>query len=183
MNKQNRQQRKEQLRRTRRKIEERNLPVEPAHRPNRPRSEKERRNLVEQRIQEAMAEGAFDNLPGKGKPLNLNKNPFMESGQALAFGLLQKNGFAPEWIERDKEIRRDLADARRELRAAWRKHCQDRSQTGEAAWQTAIRHFEEKLLKLNRNIDNFNLIVPAVRGQRARLGLATELARLHKETE
>ena len=28
--------------------------------------------LVEEKIREAMAEGEFDNLPGKGKPINLD---------------------------------------------------------------------------------------------------------------
>lgn len=33
-------------------------------------------NIAERKIREAMAEGAFDNLKGKGHPLDLEENPF-----------------------------------------------------------------------------------------------------------
>src|SRR5690606_37251344 len=35
------------------------------------------RRRAEERILEAMAQGAFDNLPGKGRPLDLRENPFV----------------------------------------------------------------------------------------------------------
>ncbi len=180
MTKRNKEQR-EQLKQTQAKLEEHRLSIPPAHRSNRPRPEKERRNLVEQRIQEAMVEGAFDNLPGKGKPLNLKKNPYADPGQDLAFSLLRNNGFAPEWIERDKEIRRELAEARNRLRAAWQKR--RGNPAGDTAWQTAVDRFEASLHKLNQKIADFNLIVPAARGQRPRLRLARELRRIQEEIE
>jgi DnaJ family protein C protein 28 len=136
---------------------------------------------VENRIQEAMQSGAFDDLRGKGKPLDLNSNPYLEPGQELAFGLLKNQGFAPEWIERDKEIRRELADARDELRTAWR-HRQA-NPAHESVWQVAVARFEVQLNKLNRKISDFNLIVPIVSKQRARLRLADELRRLQEEEE
>ena len=131
---------------------------------------------VEQRIQEAMANGAFDDLPGKGAPLSLDSNPYLEPGQELAFGLLQNNGFAPEWIERDKEIRRDLEAARAALKAARQRCGGDGS-----AWQAAVARFESQLNKLNRKIDDFNLITPVVSCQRARLQLAAELRRAQED--
>jgi len=154
-----------------------NQPAEP-DRP-RPRNDEERRALVEQRIQEAMKNGAFDNLPGKGKPLLLNSNPYLEPGQELAFGLLQNNGIAPDWIERDKQIRRELAAAREELRAAWQQR--QGNPAGEPGWQAAVVRFETRLTKLNRHIDDFNLIVPIVSSQRRGLRLADELRRLGKD--
>lgn len=148
--------------------------------PDRPRNEVERQALVEQRIQEAMANGAFDHLPGKGKPLKLNRNPYLEPGLELAFGLLKNNGFAPEWIERDKEIRRDLGAARSRLRIAWQHR---NGSAGEAGWQTALTRFEAQLPRINRKIVDFNLVVPIVSCQRPRLRLADELRRLAKEAE
>jgi DnaJ family protein C protein 28 len=149
-------------------------PDEAGNRP-RPRNEEERRALVEQRIQEAMKRGEFDNLPGKGKPLPLNPNPYLEPGQELAFGLLKNNGFAPDWIERDKHIRRELAAARGELRLAWQRR------QAEPGWRAAVARFESRLEKLNRQIDDFNLIVPIISSQRRRLRLADELRRIKKE--
>jgi DnaJ family protein C protein 28 len=135
-----------------------------------------RRLLIERKIQEAMEDGAFDNLPGRGKPLALNANPYLEPGQELAFGLLKNNGFAPEWIERDQAIRRELEAARSRLGRAWQHY--QANPAGEAAWQRAVDHFAGQLDKLNRQIDDFNLIAPVLSCQRSRLDLAKELRRL-----
>jgi DnaJ family protein C protein 28 len=148
------------------------------------RREAERQSLVEQRIQEAMENGAFDNLPGAGKPLNLNQNPYAEPGQEWALGLLKRNGFAPEWIERDKLIRRDIETARERLRVAWEWH---QANPGEAAaWQLTLEQFSARLEKINRQINDFNLVAPSLSVQRRPLRLEAELRRLqnpNRETE
>jgi DnaJ family protein C protein 28 len=160
---------------------DRQVPDQATAKSDRIPTEAERQALVERRIQEAMAEGAFDHLPGKGKPLKLNRNPYLVPGQDLAFGLLKNNGLAPEWIERDKEIRQELEAARQELRLA--RSRRQAGLAGDTTWQAALAHFEVRLAKLNRKIDDFNLIVPVVSKQRLRLRLASELRRLEKETE
>ncbi len=38
--------------------------------------------IVEEKIRAAMEAGAFNNLPGKGKPLNLEENPHRVGGMA-----------------------------------------------------------------------------------------------------
>jgi DnaJ family protein C protein 28 len=143
-----------------------------------PTGPKERAAMVEQRIQEAMERGEFDDLPGKGKPLPFDENPYLEPGQELAFGLLKNNGFAPEWVERDKEIRRELESVRNQLRIAWQ-HRQDRP-VNESRWPAAVARLEENLAKLNRKIDDLNLIVPVVSLQRPRLRLEDELQRVQR---
>ena len=40
--------------------------------------------LVEERIQKAQEEGVFDNLPGKGKPLQLDDDSCVQSFSANA---------------------------------------------------------------------------------------------------
>ncbi len=181
LSKKEKEQQRQQLAQTRAKLEQRHFPNEHPAPAARPPNEAERQALVEQRLQEAMANGAFDHLPGRGKPLDLNSNPYLEPGQELAFGLLKNNGFAPEWIERDKEIRRELEAARSQLQLAWQRR-RDGS-AGEASWQAAVASFEAHLTKINRQIDDFNLIVPIVSKQRARLRLDRELHRLEKEVE
>jgi DnaJ family protein C protein 28 len=143
--------------------------------------EKVRLALVERLLQEAIENGEFDNLPGKGKPLNLNENPYLEPGQELAFGLLKRNDFAPEWIERDKEIRQGLVRAREQLQRAWQLRCE--SPAYEGKWQAAVTRFETQLVKLNRKIDSFNLVVPVVSLQRSRLRLDAELQRQQQASE
>ncbi|MEW5960265.1 MAG: DnaJ family domain-containing protein [Chloroflexota bacterium] len=171
LSKKEKEQQRQQLAQTRAKLEQRRFLNEHPAPLARPHSEAERQTLVEQRIQEAMAAGVFDHLPGKGQPLDLNSNPYLEPGQELAFGLLKNNGFAPDWIERDKEIRREIEALRSRLRSAWQRR-RDRAD---------VACFEAHLVALNRKIDDFNLIVPIISKQRARLSLERELRRLEED--
>jgi DnaJ family protein C protein 28 len=126
-----------------------------------------------------MAAGAFDRLPGQGKPLDLARNPYLDPSQELAFGLLKNNGYAPEWISRDKQIREELAEARARLRATWAQR--QSNPAYEADWQTSVARFEHTLSQLNGRIDDLNLVVPIPSCQRVHLRLADELRRLDHE--
>ncbi len=180
MSRQERKQRRQHLRQIEEKLNVEKLPDDFNQPARRLPDEDERRALVERKIQEAMAKGAFDNLPGHGKPLNLNQNPYVDPALDLAFGLLKNNGLAPEWIERDKGIRRERDALRRQLRRAWQAY-QAEPNNQKTVWQAAVARFEAQLHKLNRKIDDFNLIVPVLSCQRLRLRLEDEL-RLAQET-
>ncbi|KAL6138477.1 hypothetical protein ACLB2K_063761 [Fragaria x ananassa] len=73
-------------------------------------------NVVEQRIWHSMEEGQFENLPGKGKPLDLssNSNPHADPAADTLYRILSKNGCAPRWVELNKEIRMQAAEWRTE---------------------------------------------------------------------
>ena len=62
------------------------------------------RLIAERKIREAIDEGAFDHLDGKGEPLNLEENPYEDPAQRMAHRLLRNNGFAPAWILEAQEI-------------------------------------------------------------------------------
>ncbi len=66
--------------------------------------EEELEDPVEAKIQQAMAEGAFDNLPGKGKPLNIGK--YMEVPEHLrtAYHVLRNAGYLPEEVRLKREM-------------------------------------------------------------------------------
>ena len=51
--------------------------------------------IAERKIREAMAEGAFDNLSGKGRPLNLEEDPYEDPSLRMAHRLLRNNGVRP----------------------------------------------------------------------------------------
>ena len=80
--------------------------------------------LVEDRIQKAQGEGAFDNLAGKGRPLNLDDDSAIPEDLRLTFKVLKNAHCLPIEMELRKEIfnLRQLLDAtidpedRRELR-------------------------------------------------------------------
>lgn len=69
--------------------------------------------IADRRIQEAMENGAFDNLEGAGKPLDLEDNPFVPKELRAAFKVLENSGYAPDWMAVAQEIDTDLATIRR----------------------------------------------------------------------
>ncbi|WP_243522255.1 DUF1992 domain-containing protein [Bacillus pseudomycoides] len=54
-------------------------------------------------IKRAEKSGAFDDLPGKGKPLNIDKNLSYNPEKQL-YKTLKDNHVLPRWIELSKEI-------------------------------------------------------------------------------
>jgi hypothetical protein len=58
---------------------------------------------IEKEIQEAMERGEFSDLPGHGKPLRIESNPF-DPSMDMAYSRLKNAGYAPTWMELDREI-------------------------------------------------------------------------------
>lgn len=157
-------------------VDYKNEPQSPPKQAKKPTREEKRQALVERLIQEAMEEGKFDNLPGKGKPLEFGDNPYTEPGQDWAYGLLKRNGLAPAWIELDKEIRRELEHLQTRLQTLWQKR--QANLLSEVAWQQTLTRFAQSIADLNKKIDHLNLIVPTLSVQRSRVRLENELRRL-----
>jgi hypothetical protein len=119
--------------------------------------------LVEKKIREAMEKGEFDNLPGKGAPLDLSENPFEDPELRTVHRLLRNAGFAPAWIEERKAIEAELEKARTLLSRA-RKLYGDELKRPE--WERVVRDFRETALELNARIKLYNLKAPAAVFQR-----------------
>lgn len=60
--------------------------------------------IAEQRIQEAMAAGVFDNLAGKGKPLKLEDDRLIPEELRVAYKILKMADCLPPELELQKEI-------------------------------------------------------------------------------
>ena len=60
--------------------------------------------LVEAMIQEAMERGKFDNLPGKGKPIDLTEYFETPEEVRLANSVLKSAGMTPREVDLLKEI-------------------------------------------------------------------------------
>lgn len=54
--------------------------------------------IAEQRILEAQAHGAFEALPGRGRPLDLGDDTYVPAECRAAFRLLKNAGLAPDWV-------------------------------------------------------------------------------------
>ena len=146
---------------------------------------------IDQQIREAQERGEFDDLPGKGSPLDLTPNPYARE-QELAYKVLKEAGYAPEWIEMDKAIRGKLDRARAVMARRWewrearlgelegRSDGWSGAERGRvlASWQEAVAAFEAELETINREIAELNLKVPSPRFQRSKLRLPRELERL-----
>jgi hypothetical protein len=70
--------------------------------------------IVEERIKAAQQEGAFDNLPGKGKPLNLDEDSGVPEDLRLTFKVLKNANCLPPEIE----LRKEFFNLRKLLNAA-----------------------------------------------------------------
>jgi DnaJ homolog subfamily C member 28 len=125
--------------------------------------------ISDERIRAAMEEGKFDNLPGMGKPLNLEENPHEPEDMRMANSLLRNNDFTPVWMELGKEIDRDLEAARRLY--------QDQRDTR----AEARAKFSVTIAALNRRILDYNLRVPSTVFQRPILDLQKEIDKLSQE--
>ena len=51
--------------------------------------------IAERKIAEAAAKGDFDDLPGAGKPLDLEEDPLVAEDQRMANRILRNSGFGP----------------------------------------------------------------------------------------
>lgn len=70
--------------------------------------------LVERRIAQAREAGAFDDLPGAGKPLALDDDALVPEALRVAHRILKNAGYLPPEVAR----RREFADAAALLREA-----------------------------------------------------------------
>jgi hypothetical protein len=71
-------------------------------------------NTVEEQIRKAMEEGAFDNLPGKGKPIDLSEWQRTPETLRMSYSVLKSAGIAPAEIE----IKASIAELKEQIRAA-----------------------------------------------------------------
>ncbi|KAI3796843.1 hypothetical protein L1987_39529 [Smallanthus sonchifolius] len=137
-------------------VNDRKLPHELRGQRNNIRSETDIINVVEQRIWHSMEEGYFENLPGKGKPLNLNTNPHADPAEDTLYRILSRNKCAPEWVELNKGIRSDVAEWRLMLKKA----CAHKESGDMTKWDEYSDSLKLQLRTINNKVFRYNLIVP-----------------------
>ncbi len=60
--------------------------------------------IAEQRIAEAIERGEFDNLPGAGRPLDMEDDALIAEELRVAYRILRNAGCVPQEIETRREI-------------------------------------------------------------------------------
>jgi DnaJ family protein C protein 28 len=135
---------------------------------------------IDDHIQKAINEGKFDDLPGKGKPLNLEDNPHANPDWRLAHHLLKSSGYTLPWIAARQEIEEQIEAARASLGRAW--EWRQRALQGgqpyaqaDAEWGRAVRAFQEQVEKINKKIFDYNLQTPSEKFQLLKLSAEKEV--------
>lgn len=150
--------------------------------------------IVEKRLRDAQAEGKFDNLSGRGRPLKLDQED-ETSEEWAANHLLKNQELRPDWLAEDLAIRAEVEQARRALQRSHRWRNERLAALGrgddadvirerewvEVEWLRARREFRETLEQLNQRIRTLNLKVPLERFQRRLLEPEAELKQLAQE--
>jgi hypothetical protein len=140
-------------------------------------------DLVEEKIRMAMESGSFDNLEGKGKPLNLQENPFEPPDMRMVNKILKDAGFSPYWMELGKDVDAaiekfwkevDKFIARQRIKGDANKKNPHMSQK---RLEQFLKESEERLKDINRMIDNFNCHCPMWWLGRGRLNINQEMAK------
>ena len=142
-------------------------------------------DLVSKRIEEAMRRGEFDNLSGRGKPLDLRREPFIPEDQQMAFKLLENNDLTPDWIAERKEVLRVIEEFRGQVtaisgqaRARWEAASDDARRHDLAmTWLRWIARWEDEIVEINRRIGTLNLRQPSIHLEVFKLLLDEELQR------
>jgi hypothetical protein len=97
--------------------------------------------FVEDQIKKAMAEGEFDNLPGKGKPIDLDGYFQTPEHLRICHSILKNSQFVPEEVQMLKDI-----EALREKLAS----CSD-----EAQREQLTKTLSEKVLTFNLAMERY----------------------------
>lgn len=132
---------------------------------------------IEEAIQKAMEEGAFDNLRGAGKPLPTYNNPFEDPTMRMANRIMKENDILPEWIEERKSIQAALEEIRGKLARAWQEYQNQRRNPllPFKTWEQVATPWHERLVALNRRIFDFNLKAPTLSVQLAQVDIDGEI--------
>ena len=141
-------------------------------------------SLIDQKIREGMERGEFDDLPGKGKPLDTSENPFEDPEMRMAHRMLRNAGFAPLWIEERKDIDAEFDHARHQLSRVWTVMQNalgtDNERGARARWEKALDSFRQQAGELNRRITAWNLKIPAAAFQRRLIEIEKEVREVQR---
>ncbi|XP_068931033.1 dnaJ homolog subfamily C member 28 [Petaurus breviceps papuanus] len=140
--------------------------------------------LVEDLIQESMAKGDFDNLSGKGKPLKkFSGCSYIDPMTHNLNRILIDNGYQPEWILMQKEIKDTIVQLRQDILVSRNKLGHPMTSSELKQWSQDCEKFQENIKKLNKRINYFNLIVPILNRQKVHFNAEKEIARALKNYE
>jgi len=143
--------------------------------------------LVEDLIQESMSRGDFNNIKPSGKPLHERNPHYMDFTTYKINEILIDNGYMPEWIQLEKEIRESIEEARTNLKRVFKRIATENSQssdeqktylTNNKKWTDALEKFRIAIGEINITINKLNLIVPMLWRQQVHYNAEKEIEKI-----
>lgn len=142
------------------------------------------RDLMEDLIEDGRRRGLFDDLAGKGRPLDLEQNMF-EGANTLANKLMKDNEVRPAWLDQRVEIVKQIDQLRDEITRQWTRY---RSAFDQASgdnhrpalavgWNDLCQRWQKATENINKAIESYNLKRPPGQAEIFKLRLADELRR------
>jgi len=148
-------------------------------------------DLVGALMKKAMEQGDFDNLEGAGKPLDLDENAFEQTELHMVHKILKDNGYAPYWIELNKEVNTLRAKLDQDVEY-FKKYTQIVFSENRSAW--AISRYKQKkksfyhqcresLAEISKKILDYNLHCPVSTLGRSNFDIEVEMNRIVEDIE
>ncbi|CAF0959580.1 unnamed protein product [Adineta ricciae] len=144
--------------------------------------------LVEDLIQESMSRGDFNNIRPSGKPLHERNPHYMDFTTYKINEILIDNGYMPEWILIEKQIRESIEAARINLKRVYKtiaiENCLSSDETRKtflsntSQWTQAVDKFRTDIVDINNNINKLNLIVPMLWRQQVHYNTDQEIEKI-----
>lgn len=116
-----------------------------------------------------MEAGDFDNLPGAGKPIQWNDNPYTPEEWRIAEDLMKKNDLAYPWMEKRKAIEQKIVEVKQKIKLM------------QPLSPHAENDFSNQIQVINKEIFDYNLSVPVARLQRMTIKIEEILASSQQE--
>jgi hypothetical protein len=120
-------------------------------------------SAIDKLLREAQQSSDWQNLPGEGRPLKLDDNPFAPPELKMAYKILKDNDMAPSWIMDGKELEAKKEQLLRQIAKAKASGITSATQASQTL-RDAVKNFNTQVL-------NYNLKVPPAIPQRRFLDL------------
>jgi hypothetical protein len=117
--------------------------------------------VAERQIKEAIDRGDFDNLPGKGKPLNLDEDASIPVHQRMVMKILKNAEALPDWISLERDIDREYKVVTQIKTRAFKAYRYTQSQENRRNILTKLRKdYKEQLGFVNTMVLKYNMSSP-----------------------
>lgn len=124
---------------------------------------------LDRQLEKLRQAGAFDNLPGMGKPLNLADESHVPQELRMAYRMLRDNDMAPDWVMLGKDIEQSTKHLRQSITCHLRQYqdglakasTPEHRQNVERVWMNAQHELRSQVKAHNNMVLTFNLKAPA----------------------